>query len=283
MSSTGNKVQFSIRNVYIAKGTIVGNNATYEKPKHIPGAVTLAMEPQGEISKFYADGITYWQSPSNNGYEGDLTMALFPDWFLSDIMAMVKDDNGVIIEDATPEPSMFAMAFEVEGDQKARRFVYYNCTATRPNAEHNTTEEGNKTPDTESVTVSAAPLPNGIVRAKTGDDVDQEIYDDWFNMVYMPNMTPGAANLSALAINGATLMPSFSSAVTEYTATTSETSSVVVATAEKEGATVSITLNESTPVTSGETATWSSGGNTLTVKVTNGDVTKTYTVNVTKS
>ena len=278
-----NKVQFSIRNVYIAKGTIVGNSATYETPKHIPGAVTLAMEAQGEISKFYADGITYWQSPANNGYEGDLTMAMFPDWFATEIMAMLKDDNGVIIEDATAEPSMFAMMFEVEGDQKARRFAYYNCTATRPTAEHNTTEEGNKTPDTEVATISAAPLPNGIVRAKTSDEVDAEIYDDWFNMVYMPNMTPGAANLSALAINGATLSPSFNSAVTEYTAATTSASGVVVATAEKEGASVAITLNDSTPVNSGEAATWNSGANTLAVKVTNEDVNKTYTVTVTKS
>jgi hypothetical protein len=56
----------------------------------------------------------------------------------------------------------------------------------------------------------------------------------------------------------------------------------VTATATDEGATVAI-LNGETPVESGESATWADGANTLTITMTNGVATKTYTVTVTKS
>lgn len=40
--------------------------------------------------------------------------------------------------------------------------------------------------------------------------------------------------------------------------------------------------NGTTPVENGSAATWQTGVNTLTIKVTNGGVSKTYTVTVTK-
>lgn len=57
--------------------------------------------------------------------------------------------------------------------------------------------------------------------------------------------------------------------------------STVTATAKDEDATVSIKVND-TVITSGSAATWITGANTVEVKVTNGDYSKTYTVTVTK-
>lgn len=57
----------------------------------------------------------------------------------------------------------------------------------------------------------------------------------------------------------------------------------MTATPTDENATVAITLGESTSVTNGGSATWEAGENTLTIVVTNGVETKTYTVTVTKS
>lgn len=89
-------------------------------------------------------------------------------------------------------------------------------------------------------------------------------------------------NLSALTINGCTLSPTFSAGTTTYTTTTTSASSTVTAAAADEGATVVI-KNGTTTVTSGSSASWSSGTNTLTVTVTNGGAEKVYTVTVTKS
>ena len=38
----------------------------------------------------------------------------------------------------------------------------------------------------EKLTIKAAPLANGMVKAKTGDTTDATVYNDWYKAVYMP-------------------------------------------------------------------------------------------------
>lgn len=79
-----------------------------------------------------------------------------------------------------------------------------------------------------------------------------------------------------------TLTPTFSSNVTEYTATTSNATNKVTATATDENAEVVIMLG-STAITNGGNATWAEGENELTITVSEyGDET-VYTVTVTAS
>lgn len=89
------------------------------------------------------------------------------------------------------------------------------------------------------------------------------------------------ASLSALAIGSLELTPAFTPAVTQYSATTTNATNTIAATAKDSGATVAI-KNGTTSVNSGSAATWANGDNVVTVKVTNGDAEKTYTVLVTK-
>jgi len=70
--------------------------------------------------------------------------------------------------------------------------------------------------------------------------------------------------------------------VTEYTATTSNATNKVTATPADETATVEILVGE-TEIENGASATWADGENTVTVTVTDGTVSKAYTVTVTKS
>ena len=90
-----------------------------------------------------------------------------------------------------------------------------------------------------------------------------------------------SADLSGLAIGSLTLTPEFDSSVISYTANTTNATNTVTATAKDSRATIEI-KNGETIVQNGSAATWSDGTNTLTVKVTNGSATKTYTVTVTK-
>lgn len=89
------------------------------------------------------------------------------------------------------------------------------------------------------------------------------------------------ASLSALTIGSLKLTPDFTPAVTQYSATTTNATNTIAATAKDSGATVAI-KNGTTSVNSGSAATWANGDNVVTVKVTNGDAEKTYTVLVTK-
>ena len=68
----------------------------------------------------------------------------------------------------------------------------------------------------------------------------------------------------------------------EYTATTTNATNTVTATALESNAEIAILVNGS-PLANGAAATWTTGANAVYVTVTNGAGTKTYTVNVTAS
>lgn len=157
----------------------------YETPVPIPGAVSITLDAQGELSPFYADGIKYHVSSSNGGYEGDLEMALIPDIFRTDVLGEETDTNNVMIEDANAPTREFALGFDIDGDFKTTRFWFWNCTATRPSTESSTTED-KKEPTTDKLSVSCAPCTDGKVRAKTTESTPQEIYNNWYAEVYAP-------------------------------------------------------------------------------------------------
>lgn len=179
-----NKVKYNIRNFHYAKKSKdeIGE-VTYATPVALPGAVSLTLEQQGELTPFWADGIKYYVSSSNGGYEGDLEVALIPDSFRTDILGEIMDANKVLFENADTQATEFAAGFTIDGDAGSTYFWFYNCTATRPSLEAKTTED-TKTPDTDKIAISCASDADGIVRAKTTADTDKTILDNWFKTVY---------------------------------------------------------------------------------------------------
>ena len=164
MSKKSNKVKFGLKNCHYAKATFdEDGSVTYAKPVRIPGAVSLSMDANGEIEPFYADNIAYYVVNNNSGYEGDLEIALIPESFLTDIMHEELDGNGVLAENANVELEHFAFLFEFDGDQRHIRHVLYNCVASRP-----------------------SPLANGYVKAKTGTNTTDDVYNKWYDAVYEP-------------------------------------------------------------------------------------------------
>lgn len=273
-----NKVKFGLSNVKYAPLTINADNSyTFGTPVAMPGAVSLSLDINGEPENFYADDIAYYVINNNMGYDGDLEVALIPESFRTDILHETKDANGVMIEDTSAELGHFALLFEFTGDQKKIRHVLYNCTASRPGIESATSEDAREV-KTETLTLKATPLPDGKVKAKTGNDTTTTAYTNWYSAVYVPSAST-SANLTALTIGSETLTPTFDGNVTEYTVSTTETSDTVTATAPS-GASVVITVNGNS-ITNGGTATWVTGTNIVKITVTN-TATKVYTVTVTK-
>ena len=70
-------------------------------------------------------------------------------------------------------------------DIKKIRHVLYNCSAARPNIESTTNEEEIEV-QTETLAITAAPLANGYVKARTGDSTTDTVYTGWYSSVYMP-------------------------------------------------------------------------------------------------
>ena len=275
-----NKVKYNLKNAHYALLTFgTDGNPVFGTPVPMPGSVSLSLDANGEPENFYADGIAYYVINNNMGYEGDLELALIPEGFRTDVLHETLDANGVLIEDANAEIAAFALLFEFDGDQKHIRHVLYNCSASRPGIEGKTNEDS-KEVQTETLSVKATPLPDGKVKAKTGNTTNATAYNGWYNAVYLPQATADAT-LRSLSIGSLALTPAFSASVTEYTATTTNATNTVSAAANDQSATVAITVNDE-PISSGSVATWETGENEVKIVVTNGSTTKTYTVTVTK-
>ena len=181
-----NKVKYNICNVHyavIAKAE--DGTVKFATPVPIPGAVSISLDPKGEPESFYADGVEYYVINNNQGYDGDLEVALIPESFREDVLLETADANHVLVENANSQTGSFALLFEFDGDIRKIRHVMYNCSASRPSISGKTNEEG-KEVQTETLTVKSRPLANGLVKAKTGNSTTDSVYNNWYKEVYLP-------------------------------------------------------------------------------------------------
>lgn len=178
MADKNNKVKYNLKNAHYALLSIAEDGTvSYGTPVAMPGSVSISLDANGEPENFYADGVAYYVINNNMGYDGDLELALIPESFRTDVLKEELDANGVLIENSEVELASFALLFEFDGDQKHIRHVMYNCSASRPGIEGNTNEDS-KEVQTETLSIKATPLANGMVKAKTGNTTDSTVYAD---------------------------------------------------------------------------------------------------------
>ena len=197
MPDKNNKVKFNLKNAHYALLTTAEDGAvSYAAPTPMPGFVSISLDANGDPENFYADGVAYYVINNNMGYDGDLELAMIPESFRTDVLKEKLDAKGVLIENSEVELASFALLFEFDGDQKHIRHVLYNCSASRPGIEGKTNEDS-KEVQTETLTIKATPLANGMVKAKTGNATDSTVYNDWYKSVYMPTAEAQVAVQSA--------------------------------------------------------------------------------------
>lgn len=181
------KVNYGIQDVYVAKITETEGVITYGTPFAVKGAVGLNIDPEGgDATPFYADNIVYFMAPAvNNGYSGDLELALTPDEFLTEILGQDKDSDGVVYESSDDKIARFALLFQAQGDEKNRRFCFYDCTAARPSRENNTKEDTIE-PGTETIAITMNPRTTDRMVKCYIDETEENkaIYDAWFESVH---------------------------------------------------------------------------------------------------
>lgn len=184
-----NKIKYGIKACAYAPVTATADDGTltYGEVKQLKGAVSISLSAEGSSDPFYADNVVYFQSVANNGYSGDLELALIPDDFRTDILGETLDAKGFYVERNDDTQTEFALLFQFEGDENATRHCFYRCTATRAEVAGQTKED-NITPQTETISITAlARINDGVVKARCPyDDDAQSPYQTWFTAVQEP-------------------------------------------------------------------------------------------------
>lgn len=190
------KVIFGLKNVYYA--VFNETQGSYGTPKHIPGGVSLSITREGNSDTFYADDAPYLAFETNAGYTGDLEMAYLPKDVYIDLLGYIEDSHHMVIEDSDAKPVRFALLYEVGSNLESERFVFYDCTLSRPENEANTKTDSTD-PDTQTMAITMIPhefawgtnATKKITKAYIVNDTDgTTTYNAWFTQVTLP--TPKA-------------------------------------------------------------------------------------------
>ena len=193
-----NVYHYDVKNCYYIPGvrnedgTVTFDASRVRQEK---GLMSMEMQANGETSTIRADGIDYIVFSSNNGYTGTLNFVQISDQFRQDNLAEKVDiSTGIQYEDADSTPTPFALMGEFKGDAEGVRWIYYNCTASRPNA-NGDNKDNQKEPDTESLSVTVSPLPVtidgkevNIVKGGITKSANAETYNKWFTKVTVPGV-----------------------------------------------------------------------------------------------
>ena len=194
-----NKYRYDVKNRYYCPGKRNADGSiTFDETRirQEPGLQSIDMQAEGDISKIRADGIDYIIIASNNGYTGTLNFVKISDQFRQDCLAETVDiTTGIQYEDADATPDPFALMGEFKGDTEGIRFIYYNCTASRPN-QTGENKDNMREPDTESLSLQASPLPcvidgteKNIVRGGVTKSANAATYNQWFSKVCLPGIS----------------------------------------------------------------------------------------------
>ena len=203
MPNEEKKVYFGLSNVHYAKlhevadehGNII---TTYDTPKKWPGAVSIALDPQGAPVVFSADNGAYYTLLNNRGYEGDYECARIPDDVRVDTLGSKIDDKGFIVETDKDEVDYFALMFEFESDTTATRYIFYKVSiSNRPSVGSQTVDvSGDASVLTEKVKFRAVPQASKytidgktchLVKSFSGKDVDPTAYNNFYQAVHIPS------------------------------------------------------------------------------------------------
>lgn len=151
-----NKVLMGFSDLYIGTYSVgAGGTVTMGTPYHQAGAVGFSPSESSDRNDFYADNVAYYSSFGNAPIEGDLTVAMFDDSFKTQFLGYVSTADGGLAQVKNPVKPNVYMAFEVQGDQEARRVIFFNGTLGEITREYATIEDTVE-PQTESIPVSFA-------------------------------------------------------------------------------------------------------------------------------
>ena len=278
-----------VKNLHIAEMTNT-ETLTYATPVDVGsyvGLVSIQIQRSIGENPAYANDEEWLKARTDTGGTGTLSIRDANHKASRDLLArlagyIITTEGDLLATDNPPIPC--ALMVERTGYIHGQRKLLYWVEFGKPDFEANTKEENAEVGQLD-IPFSFKPveLADGVRTATRDSFYGNSTYDDFFDaVVKTATAMTYDATLSALTIGSLTLSPTFAASTTSYTTSTTNASDNITATPTSSDANVVI-KNGSTEVASGSAATWSAGSNTVTVKVTHGNETKTYTVTVTKS
>lgn len=198
------KVNFGLSNVHFFQMTETLTSGVYSMsygdPIAVPGAVSLTLDVEdADVDPFYADdGVYYTPAKVSKGYKGELELALIPDALKLALMSYREDAKDVMVEVAESKTVYCGFTFEIDNDEKARKFVYYKALLGQPNLSASTTE-GTKTPKTETLPITVLPTNTkytfgtgadaevlAAVSSYATPETDATVYANWHTAPHEP-------------------------------------------------------------------------------------------------
>ena len=163
---------------------------TYDAPVHVPGTVSISMEPTIGESTSYADNETWLQEQQDNGGSG--VMSFYDTESDEKVRKLIAElagfgiaADGRIILSANKNPKPFAFMAEQPGHVLGRRRCLYYCQMKKPKNEWKTNED---TPQITQLdydfTWRPITLPESNIRTSGYDSFSGIAgYDDFFKRV----------------------------------------------------------------------------------------------------
>jgi len=181
------KVKFGLSNIYFAERTGADEGeVTYKAPVKCPGAVNASISRNTDQNIFYADNKAYFVSNTKSSVEIELEVADIAKELLTTFLGYIKSLNGSLLETNAAVTPSFAVLFQIETDNKARKICYYNCTAAESDEEYGTKEDTiDPTTSTLKVTCTGETVGDYNVFREIAYSGDKN-YDTFFNTVKVP-------------------------------------------------------------------------------------------------
>lgn len=152
-----NKVEFGISQLHFAPWIEDDQgNVTIGTPYHQKGAISYTPEQNSNKSSLDADNIEYWAEYTDGSVDGDLNVARFDDEFKTTYLGYKRSKDGGIGKVKGAKSQKACVMFQIEGDEEARRVIFYNCTLGAIKRGYNTIKQDGKEVDTESMTISCS-------------------------------------------------------------------------------------------------------------------------------
>ena len=165
-------------------------NDVYGPPIKFLGNRQVNWDPAGDLVNVFADGTVIYTGRQNSGYTGSIELTNLDDDFAAWVLSESVDSNNVQVEEKEPVVNRFYLLWEWVQDAKNTRHVMYNITASRPSMSATTAgDNDSKTAQYRTLNLTAIPRADGKVKASTRVDVNNTVYESWFNSLYEPTGT----------------------------------------------------------------------------------------------